>query len=68
MASIAIHDLQPAGYSLFADSESYLVAMSSEEGLGTLGGGPTTILISSTLACGIASFIGSLIFTLVAIP
>ncbi len=64
MATIAIRDLQPLGYNLFSDGESYLMDISSEDELNASGGliqSTSTYLISSTAAC----FIGGAVVTVV---
>jgi hypothetical protein len=50
MATIVIHDLNPAGYSLFADNESYLQDLSSDDDLNISGG----FSVTSTIACGVS--------------
>lgn len=51
MPNIEISNLQPAGYDLFSDSESYMMDLSEDE-LNTTSGGfvtPFSILVSLTL-------------------
>jgi hypothetical protein len=43
MATISIKDLTPAGYSLFADDESYLRDLLSDDELTVSGGATTSI-------------------------
>jgi hypothetical protein len=51
MATIAVQDLRPAGHDLFSDQESYLAEMSPNEELSIVGGGTTTVLVSTTALC-----------------
>ncbi|PSB02212.1 hypothetical protein [Merismopedia glauca] len=43
MATILINDLNPAGYSLFTDDESYLRDLSSDDELSISGGATTSV-------------------------
>jgi hypothetical protein len=64
MATIAIRDLQPLGYNLFSDGESYLMDISSEDELNASGGliqSTTTYLISSTGLCLISGVAVSIV-------
>lgn len=56
MASIKINELQPAGYELFQDSESFLNDLNEQEMLATVGGRGIRIIIISqvTISIGIS--------------
>jgi hypothetical protein len=56
MATIAIRDLNPTGYSLFADGESYLSELSSDDLLDISGG-----KLSSALGFSVGTVIGIVI-------
>jgi hypothetical protein len=51
MATISIQDLTPAGYSLFADNESYLRDLSAGDEL-TVSGGATTSVTWTVASTG----------------
>nr|AVH79532.1 hypothetical protein [Synechocystis sp. PCC 9413] len=53
MATIAIRDLNPTGYSLFDGSESYLAELSSDDELDIYGG-----KLSSALGFSVGTVIG----------
>lgn len=57
MATIAISDLRPAGYDLFSDSESYMLALSEEE-LSIQGGLPSTVSTITTASSGVCLSVG----------
>ncbi len=46
MASIQIYDLQPTGFDLFNDSESFMNELTDNELVNTQGGDATTIILS----------------------
>ncbi|MBW4619985.1 MAG: hypothetical protein KME17_11600 [Cyanosarcina radialis HA8281-LM2] len=55
MATIAIQDLNPAGYSLFADGESYLAELSSDDQLNIAGGKVSSLVsFASGISIGIS--------------
>nr|AVH79541.1 hypothetical protein [Synechocystis sp. PCC 9413] len=70
MAIILIRDLNPVGYSLFSDRESYLRDLSADDELGVSGGGTPTIstVTTSSVPCMVGSFVltvvGSIAYTL----
>jgi hypothetical protein len=52
MAIIAINDLNPVGYSLFNDRESYLLDLSSDDNLSISGGiSPGITITTSSEPC-----------------
>jgi hypothetical protein len=64
MATIKISDLQPAGYDLFSDEESYLMSLTEDE-LNVQGGATwgAAILTASTWACvGVATAVVTVTF------
>jgi hypothetical protein len=56
MANIAISDLNPAGFDLLSDSESYMRELSDAEL--TAQGGITPVLAASSEPCGMAVAFG----------
>lgn len=63
MATIAIHDLNPVGYGLFDDSESYLTDLSSDDLLNISGGKSSKV--SSVVSFGSGVVVGVALVTLV---
>ncbi|MBW4619986.1 MAG: hypothetical protein KME17_11605 [Cyanosarcina radialis HA8281-LM2] len=57
MSTISITDLNPTGADLFADSESYLQHLSSDEELGVVGGTWFTSTIPCTISISIVTYL-----------
>lgn len=56
MTIIKIEDLRPVGYDLFADEESYMRELSSDEELSVEGGGSTLVSWALTVSSGACAF------------
>ncbi|MBD2744712.1 hypothetical protein [Coleofasciculus sp. FACHB-1120] len=50
MSNISISDLKPAGYELFADSESYLEDIHDDALANNISGGSTPFCVASVIA------------------
>jgi hypothetical protein len=64
MATILIQDLNPAGYSLFTDRETYLKDLSADE-LDITGGAAPTPTISTITTSSVPCMVGSFVLTVI---